>query len=709
MLFKNFKIILLLILILANLWFWHNFVIGLLTGLLYLFICGKKTGNWLLPNQERIFKNFFGVFFVLSLISFVGAVVYFFYKLNNLAISLILILIPLALAKLTKRREEKKPKEKTKEKETRHLTLPYLILVLVYLIIILSLFSFVSAQSTTEAIRSPWQLLPAKLFYYYFLATFILLTIIWQDRQRKLTLGLIIFHWLFSSLVAIIVYKLGFGFDSLIHQATEKEILAQGMILPKNLFYLGQYSLVVILAKLFAADFVTLDKLLTPLSFSLFLPPLIYYSLNQALGFEKRISALLAFSFLAWPFASFTFTTPQNLANLYILITIFLGLLYLKNKIKIFPLLILSVTSLAIHPLAGIPTAFLTLLLYLGRYFRDNQNIPQKKKKIILAGALFLLSFSLPILFFLNYLIQGGFAVAFKQLTNASNLASVLGWLRLYFINQYNFLFDLAYFYKINFYFFVFILTMLALYIFKDKLKFLASFLLAFVVTFINFLFLRLFIFFAFVISYEQSDYSQRVLEISFYFLVPILLYFGYLMVKKLENKSFIYKFSFLILLSLFITSSFYLSYPRDDEYQTNPGYSLSASDIKAVHYIDKEAKSPFIVLANQQVSAAAIREFGFKNFYPIKIDEKETYHQFYYPIPTSSPLYTYYLSMVYDNPSPEITTEAMKLVGVKEAYFVINNYWWHFDKIIKEAKKTANTWQSIDNEKIYIFKYTLN
>lgn len=707
---KNITILfILLALITANLLFWQSFSFGLIIGLIYLFFYGKKLGDWLFSGQAKDFKIFYGVFFLLSLISLIGAIIYFFYRLNDFAIILTLLLIPLGIYKLTEKGHQETKILEEKETQEKNLTLPYLILVLVYLTIIISLFSFVFSQATTNAIRSPWQLVPAMFFYFYFLASLMLLGIIWQDRERKISLGLIILHCFFSTSIALFSYKLGYGFDSLIHQATEKAIILNGMILPKNFFYLGQYSLVTILSKLFNINFLTIDKLLVPLGFSLFLPPLIYYSLNQALGFEKRVSLLISFLFLAWPFSSFIVTTPQNLANLYILISIFFGLLYIKNKINLTPLLILLATALIIHPLAGIPIVILTLLLFFKRFFITNQKINLKNKKNILGATLFLMSFSLPILFLINYLLQSGFVITFKQLTNLSNIASSLEWLRLYFINQYDFFHDLAYFYKINFYFFIFILTLLSLYLFKNKFKFLASYLLAFVVTFINFLFLRIFIFFAFVISYEQNDYSQRVLDISFYFLAPILICFSYLIVKKIENKNSLSKFIFLLLLSGLLTGSLYLSYPRDDEYQASHAYSISGSDVKAVRYINKVAGSPYIVLANQQVSATAVREFGFKKFYPIKVDQNKTYKQFYYPIPTSSPLYTYYLEMVYDNPSKEIMTEAMETLGVKEAYFVINDYWWRFDKIIAEAKKNANSWQAIDREKIYVFRYLLD
>jgi len=48
----------------------------------------------------------------------------------------------------------------------------------------------------------------------------------------------------------------------------------------------------------------------------------------------------------------------------------------------------------------------------------------------------------------------------------------------------------------------------------------------------------------------------------------------------------------------------------------------------------------------------------------------------------------------------------AMDLVGVNEAYFVLNKYWWAFPKIVEEAKLEADEWQGLDKGEIYVFRY---
>jgi len=183
------------------------------------------------------------------------------------------------------------------------------------------------------------------------------------------------------------------------------------------------------------------------------------------------------------------------------------------------------------------------------------------------------------------------------------------------------------------------------------------------------------------------------------FFLIPFIVILFYWLIRQISKENRFIKFSFTLLLIATLTTSLYFSYPRFDNYFNSRGYSTSLSDIKTVEWIAEDALEDFIVLANQQVSAAALQEYGFYKYYNDDI--------FYYSIPTGGVLYQYYLDMVYNNPTKETVQKAMDTVSVNEGYFVLNNYWWGFDKILEEAKMEADAWQEIDNGKVYIFKYT--
>ena len=96
--------------------------------------------------------------------------------------------------------------------------------------------------------------------------------------------------------------------------------------------------------------------------FSAFLPFIIYQSFKN-LSKNRNILFAVPLIFLIFPFSSFIVTTPQNLANLFILIIIFLAFPYINGEKKyLLPLIILILATLAIHPLAGIPVLiFLSL------------------------------------------------------------------------------------------------------------------------------------------------------------------------------------------------------------------------------------------------------------------------------------------------------------------------------------------------------------
>ena len=157
-----------------------------------------------------------------------------------------------------------------------------------------------------------------------------------------------------------------------------------------------------------------------------------------------------------------------------------------------------------------------------------------------------------------------------------------------------------------------------------------------------------------------------------------------------------------MVLIAFFVTASHYFSYPRFDNYFNSHGFSTSPSDIKAVRIIDEMGgDNNYIVLANQQVSAAALSEFGFKKYYKNDI--------FYYPIPTASPLYQYYLKMAYEKPDKKTALAAADSVGADKVFFVINKYWTKFPKIADEAKEEADEWKEVDNGQVFIFTYKNN
>ncbi|MEA2089102.1 MAG: hypothetical protein U9O55_04695 [Patescibacteria group bacterium] len=679
--------------ILINIFLLKSAIIGVIFGMLYFFLLSKKL------SKRMLIKLPYSILLILSIVSFVGALIYFFYKLDNLAIALTLIITAIIVCIIPYQEKFFIIKNRFVEYSV-FLKINYLIrkiLIFAYLFFVFILFDCVFALQTTSAIRSPWKIIPNDFFIFYFIATLILLLIILSSKRKK-CLILIFLHFLVSSSVAVIVYKLGYGFDQFIHQATEKVIIEQGAIYPKPLYYLGQYSLVVVLSKIFVVSHIIIDKLLVIILFSAFLPFIIYESFKN-LSKNKNILFALPLIFLIFPFGSFIVTTPQNLANLFILITIFLALPYINGEKKyLLPLIFLTLATLAIHPLAGIPVLiFLSFILLIN--FLKKSEISNRAKKLILFLFLLLGSISIPSIFLINSFLSG-LKINFS-LIKQDELLSCFYNLKFYFVNNFNLFFDFAYFYKLNFYLIIFFSSIIIVLFYYKKLKLFLPYVFTFIILFVNFLILKFLFSFDFLINYEQNDYTQRILQISFYFLYPIVL-FGFMQfLKALTKQDSFLKILFIVLISGLITSSFYISYPRADDYETSSLFNITDADIETVKWIENDAQgNDFIVLSNQQVSASAIKEFSFKKYFD---------SQFYYSIPTSSYLYQYYLEMVNDSPKKEYIIKAMENANVKQGYFVINNYWWKFKEMSEEAKKTADSYKIIGQGENVIFKYKIS
>ncbi len=217
---------------------------------------------------------------------------------------------------------------------------------------------------------------------------------------------------------------------------------------------------------------------------------------------------------------------------------------------------------------------------------------------------------------------------------------------------------------------------------------------------------LRSVIVFPNVIVYEQGDYPLRLLKSSLLFLLPFTMYGAYILYTSImgyvKNKKQLITVSIVILISIFLTFSFYFSYPQKNPKARFPGFNVSASDIHAVEYIhDLHADYDYIVLSNQLVSAAALTEYSFAKHFNSPLGEL-----FYYSVPTGGPLYTYYGKMIYEGQKREYMIDAINLAGVDTAYFVVNKYWANSANIIEGAKLSADTSKEIDNGNVWVFEY---
>ncbi len=562
-----------------------------------------------------------------------------------------------------------------------------LILLIAYPLIALGALYVLWQSRSDGALVSPWTVVPGYFFLLYGLATAILLTLIIRAQKNtalhSLNFILIAIHYLLSFIVAVIVYKIGYGYDPFVHQATMELIDKQGAVDPKPFYYLGQYGLIITIHKLTGLSIIILDKLLVPVLAALFIPLALKTFIRKHFA-NNPWSQLLFLTALIIPFGFFILSTPQNLAWFFLL----LAVLYSSTDYRL--TLVLALATCLIHPLAGIPALALGLLLLTQHYSLKIGPMLTKMSYIITWLLVFL---GIPLAFYLS----GQAQITWSLNSYSSFLITLAPHFSLPY--QESWWLNLVYFFGQNLQLIITLLILSGVIIIyrrhDNNFKLTAPLIIAIATLGAYFLVSQL----SFnLIAYEQNDFAQRLIKLIVILCLPaIIIFLENLTDKVLEQNKF-YRRSALLLLIALITTSLYLSYPRSDHYYNSKAYAVSASDQLAVNWIESQATKPYIVLANQQTSAMALRTFGFNRY------QNGVY---FYPIPTSGPLYQYFLSMVYDQASRETMTEAINLAQVDEAYFVLPKYWWAFSQILAEAKLSADSWQKIGEGQSYVFKYT--
>ncbi len=648
----------------------------------------------LLNKINKIWANLpdFLLFFVAATI-IASAGIYYLYALNIASIALIIVIVGasfwLLKARLFSLQNHSENIANIKEKKSINDYLNYWPYLAYFLIFLFGLYLLYSSRSA-RALISPWQVTTSLFFVIYalnsLLLVFILLKKSFSSTGKLISLSA---HYFLSLSVAAIVYKIGYGFDPFIHQATMELIDKKGLVTPKPFYYLGEYGLIVILHKLSGLSIYVLNKFLVPVLASLFIPLAAYRLTIKSKQSASRF--LTPLFLLGLSFSPFIATTPQNLSYLFLILTITYGIAR-KSSLWTF---ILALATLAIHPLTGIPVLAWCLIVILAR---NKTKIKIRTYKLLRVLLWLLSALVLPITLF----ISGG--SDFKKLT--WNFYFIVEPIKNLFTSlssagQENWLLNFVYFFSYNYNLWLILLILVSIFLFSrhiDRPEFKS-------ILFINSALVIAFIIssqivFTDLINYEQSNFASRLLILITIFFLPLIISALQHLINRVLEQDQPTKIIWLIFGLALVSASLYISYPRFDKYFNSRGYSTGVNDLAAVEAINAGASGPYIVLANQQVSVAALKEFGFDHYY-----QTPRGLLYFYPIPTGGELYQYYLDMVYKNPSRETMASARALVGVKESYLIVNKYWFQSDRVISAAKLSADSWQTINNE-VYIFKY---
>jgi hypothetical protein len=525
--------------------------------------------------------------------------------------------------------------------------------------------------ATTMSIRSPWPLMaPGTLaaIALIFLCGFILA---W--RKGSLTVVTIISSLTILSvtLIAPLLYKLGYGFDGFLHRASENILLQSGFLVPKPPYYIGQYVFVTWLARLFRTSLSLFDIFLVPLAAAII--PWTFRGNRVA-----NLSLLL-------PLGLFVVTTPQSFAYVLGVIAVSFAL---QSRASPLPPLILALWSVVTHPLAGLPFLGATVLVL----------CIQRKilRWFIILGTII----SVPLAFFINS-ARGGAHVAWnlEPLTSVSTYLHFFDRLFLFPPTHVALWADWAACVA-----FLFPLALLALAIIacvkqtQDRILWVAFLILACGLALAGAI-LKTSGDFAFLIDYERGNYADRLFIIAeLILLFPALHGLHYFLERGLK-KTWIIPIALFCLLGGWQAANAYLALPRHDATIVGHGWSVGQPDRDTVRWIEKDARGkPYTVLANQSVSAAAVDAFGFKRY---------AGDIFYYPIPTGGPLYEIFLRVTSIEPTREAVKEAAQLGKSGLVYVVINAYWSDAEKVGEVLGAVADKSEAINGTRIYRFDMT--
>ncbi|MBU4453138.1 hypothetical protein L6260_00905 [Candidatus Parcubacteria bacterium] len=663
----------------ANILSIQNPTLGAICALGYLLSLAHLFGTRFMLTGTKLQKLLIGLLASIAIMMLGGSAIYYLGSVTQLNLSILLTAI-LCIASICAR---KTTCDSDKENARSILGLS-----VIFALAMITWWLQISQIDIIQSVRSIWLVVDPRLLL--LIATVILMTVLMVARgASKLTVTMLSILLASVLSMAYIVYILGYGFDPFIHRATVEHIAQFGTITPKPLYYIGQYSLELIGILIFSLPIKILDGLLVPLLAGILIPQSAYFSV-KSLGQNWRMMLIALFLL---PLGAFISTTPQALAYILTTCLVLLSLPILLKKITaktyLAFLFILTLAILITHPLAGIPSAIFFLFVFINRL-----NISFKIQTTLSLITTTLGALVLPVIFIVQS-AKSNLAIDFSVTNLSWDQLNLTG----FFSNHFNSWLDGFYLVIDNHLWIVLILALAGIYFAKkEKLPSgIYAFIYASIASFLSYLILTLTLQFEFLIEYERSNYSDRLLTLTIIFLIPFVGITLSSIWVRIEKKSISLKLAFVLIITLIGTAMIYGAYPRHDNYARSAGFNVSQADVDCVYAIDKYAQGKdYIVLANQAVSSSAIEAFGFSHYYNNDI--------FYYPIPTGGELYNYYLKMTDNEPSSQTMHEAMDFTGAEIGFLVVNDYWWDSQRIIEHAKNQADDWFALGDGEVTIF-----
>ena len=233
--------VIILLMIAFNAIYLNSNILGILMGILYLWTNSKKLGDIFFkqstldnlkdPNKKRSLQNILALIILLAYISIIYTIAYHLSLINTFLYIIIIFSIPFIIEILS-------IKLKTKHYFFENINPNHLFnanikktwpVILVFFLDILLLY-YLHHKMSTGIIRSPWELTSYKFWILLILSNILLIFHFLKNKKTGKNILIIIFHFFLISSIGILLYQIGYGYDSFIHQATIDKIKELGTI-----------------------------------------------------------------------------------------------------------------------------------------------------------------------------------------------------------------------------------------------------------------------------------------------------------------------------------------------------------------------------------------------------------------------------------------------------------------------------------------------
>ena len=644
-------------------------------------------------NQWKI-DNLFAWIFLLAYYVVSLSLVYYFFGLNCITLAIWLainLVLPIILIKTNYKVKLKFPEFIFKDVGKIIASLPYMLIATAFVF----LFFYFLARPILNGSPTPWVDASWILFFALAIATYFLVQSIFKKEQNN-TLYFLYFFIIIG--VIAIKYVLSFGYDTLIHQAALKHIVEHGQIDHLTPFYIGQYSLEALIHFFTGLSFVFIERWFLPILFLLIIFFLSRYFLKSIKAPVNLVVVPISVLFLL-P-TQFTFTSPYALALLWAMVAAVSIYLYIANGHKTdFVLAVLAtVISLFVHPFVGLSV----LVAVVGAHFF--QKAKTRGKRISALVITFFISSLIVVFFFALYnWLKDDVIVLAHPLYYIYNFFSLFSG-PIWYVNGPSpwWLSAIYLFEKLHF---IILLAIIVLFIIFNKKRRQANIYLL-IIGLGALTSSWLFVSSLEVSGYsygDQINYSYRLLQVTKWFLWPLIMlalaaFFVFVGKKKKSTQILV-----ICGLSILLTVSWYLTYPRFDQISQPGVNNVRSIDYRAIDYIHERegGKEGYIVLANQLFGAAAIQKYGFGPYYKTAWGKV-----LYYSIPMSGELNTRYAHIMdsqnFDN---QVIFEIMEETGLDRVYLVTTDYWPMYELAREQASLAASRFWGIDDQ-IFIYYF---